>query len=249
MYSQLGFGPVAAAAPAFGPAAPIVLGASVIAPIIGSLLGDLGAGRSEADVIVDIQNTLINPSGTGELDQITQRLVRGPNIAGLQEMYYQVELIAQEFMGFISDSQFTDGRASEQAANTIFPYIDGTCGYQWPPPMQATQANCLSWGDGTPGGVGTNGMLGAIARAILRLGGALPPPLITQGYGSTIPSLAPQGSQFFPWIAQAGTLPVNAPLSQIQPASIPIVRAGFGDTPLALFAGAVALMLLQRRSK
>ena len=247
-HSGLGIAPLVPLAPALGPAAPIVIGASLIGAVVVKLLTDLGNGRQEADVIVEMQNELINPSGTGQLDQITQMLLRNPNVAGLQAMYKDIENIAQDFMAFISDGQFVDGRASEQAANTIFPYIDGTCGYNWPPPMAAHQSNCLNWGAGTPGGDGTTGMLGAIARAILRLGGTVPPPLLTQGYGSTYPRLAPSGSQTFPYIPQAGTLPANAPLSQIQPSSVPVIRAGIGEGLLpAVLLGGAAWMLLRKR--
>jgi len=56
------------------------------------------------------------------------------------------------------------------------PYIDGTCGYAVPAQATAipSQSNCLTWGAGTIGGPGTNGMLGAIARAITSMGGDVP---------------------------------------------------------------------------
>jgi hypothetical protein len=225
------------------------VGAAIAAAIaIGyALLKLVGKGRTEADLIVPIQNQLINRSGTGQLDQVTQMFIRNPNVAGLQALYQTVERSAQAFIDFVSESTFTDGRASAQALNTIMPYVNGTCGYSWPPPMRATQSNCVSWGDGTPGGVGTNGMLGALARAIQRQGGTVPPPLITQGYGSTIATLAPSSSQNFPFISQAGTLPNVSPLSPLRPSVVPTISAGMGNLlPIVLIGGA-AVWLFQRK--
>ena len=225
-FQSFAAGDMAGAAAQLGPAALTSMG--LISTGVGAVLGGalavglaltklIGRGRSEADIITPIQNQLINPQGTGQLDQITQMLVRNPSVSGLQAMYQQVGAIGRAFMEFVQDPSFQDGRASAQALNTIMPYIDGTCGYTWPPPMQPTQADCIRWGDGTPGGVGTDGMLGAIGRAILRLGGMVPPPLVTQGYGSTVPRLAPSGTQTFPWIPGTGDLPNNSPLSPIRP--------------------------------
>jgi len=221
------------------------IGAAIAIAIALSKL--LGRGREEADLITPVQNQLINRQGTGQLDQITQMFIRNPNLTGLMALYDQVVRIAQHFIEFVSDATFQDGRASAQALNTIMPYVDGSCGYVWPPPMHPSQQNCVSWGDGTPGGVGTNGMLGALARAIQRLGGTVPPPLLTQGYGSMIANLAPSGSQNYPWISQAGTLPNSSPLSPIRPASVPVLSAGLGANllPIALIGGA-AYWLLRR---
>lgn len=256
-YQQFSNGDVLAAATTLGPVAMVQAGlistgvGAIFAAAIGvglALTKLIGRGRSEADIIVPIQNQLINPSGTGQLDQITQMLVRGPNIQGLQALYDQTQRIAQAFLDFIQDPSFQDGRASEQAANTIMPYINGTCGYHWPPPLKPTQENCLRWGDGTPGGAGSDGMLGAIARAILRQGGMVPPLLITQGYGSTIPRLAPSASQNFPYITQAGTIPANAPLSPLRATSVPVISAGLDLTSMALLGGAAFLLLRGKRS-
>lgn len=219
-----------------------ILAANVLARMIGR-------GRREADIIVPLQNQLINPQGTGQLDQITQVLVHNPNVPALQSMFSAVQRIASAFMEFISDtSRFTDGRASEQAANTIFPYIDGTCGFHWPPPMHPTQHDCLRWGAGTPGGDGTDGMLGALARAILRQGGTVPPLLPTQGPGP-YQQLQPQGGQYYPYIPQSGTIPANAPLSPIVPARVPTVAGiGAGVVPALLTFGAAFWLLQKRKS-
>ncbi len=223
-----------------------VLGAAIA---VGLMLAKyfIGRGRTEADIITPVQNQLINPSGSGQLDQITQVFVRShPTVQGLQSLYEQVIRIASAFVDFVSDPRFTDGRASAQALNTIMPYVNGTCGFTWPPPMGASQTNCLSWGDGTPGGVGTDGMLGALRRAILRQGGPEPPPYITQGMGP-YPRLAPAGSQTFPYIPQAGTLPANAPLSPLRPSQVPVVGAGFDLPTMALIGGAAFLLLRPKR--
>lgn len=253
-FQQFSAGDIAGAAATLGPTGLVQaglvstgVGAAIAAALaVGlALLKLVGRGRQEADIIVPIQNQLINPSGSGQLDQITQMLVRRPTVQGLQAMYDQVQRIGAAFLTFISDPKFTDGRASAQAANTIMPYINGTCGYSWPPPMQPRQANCLTWGAGTPGGPGTDGMLGAIARAILAQGGTVPPPLVTQGYGSAIPTLNSQGSQTFPFITQPGTLPANAPLSPLRPSSVPVVQAGIGAglVPALLIVGAGLYLL------
>lgn len=255
-FQQFSSGDIAGAAATLGPSSLVASG--LITTGVGAALGValaiglaltklIGRGRTEADIITPIQNQLVNPSGSGQLDQITQVLIQRPTIAGLQALYQQVQRIGQAFLEFISDPGFQDGRASQQAANTIFPYINGTCGYHWPPPMQPTQAGCLTWGAGTPGGPGQDGMLGAIARAILAQGGTVPPPLPTQGTGP-YQTLQYSGSQTFPYLPQAGTLPNNSPLSSLRPTSVPIVAAGIGSGIFqAALIGGAALWLLRRR--
>lgn len=256
-FQQFANGDVIGAATTLGPTG--LVAAGFVSTGVGAAIGAafavglaltklIGRGRSEADIIVPIQNQLINPQRTGQLDQITQALVQRPTVAGLQAMYDAVQRIGQAFMAFISDPKFQDGRASQQAADTIMPYINGTCGYHWPPPMQPTAANCVRWGDGTPGGPGNDGMLGAIARAILMQGGSVPPPLVTQGFGTTVPRLALSSSQIYPFIPQAGTLPNNAPLSSLQPSVVPTISAGFGAFEALLIGGAAFLLLQKRRS-
>jgi hypothetical protein len=254
-FQQFTNGDVLGAASTLGPVGMVQAGlistgaGAVLAAAIGvglALTKLIGRGRTEADIIVPVQNQLINPQGTGQLDQITQMLVRNPNVQGLSALYDQVQRIGGAFMEFIEDPAFNDGRASEQAANTIFPYINGTSGYHWPPPMKPTQGDCVRWGDGTPGGVGTDGMLGAIARAILRQGGTVPPPLLTQGYGSTVPSLQYASSQNYPYIVQSGTIPANAPLSPLRARSVPVIAAGLDLPTLALLGGAVFLLSRKR---
>lgn len=255
-FQQFSKGDMIGAATTLGPSG--LVAAGLVSTGVGAALGAalavglaltklVGRGRQEADIIVPVQNQLINPSGTGQLDQITQIFLQRPGIAGLQALMDQVRRIGNAFMDFISDPAFQDGRASEQAANTIFPYIDGSCGYAWPPPMRATRSGCLTWGAGTPGGPGSDGMLGALTRAILAQGGYVAPLQPTQGWGTNIHQLAPSGSQYFPYIPQAGTIPNNAPLSTIQPRNVPVITAGLGEgiIPAALIIGA-AFMLRRR---
>ena len=133
----------------------------------------IGAGRREADIIVPVQNQMMAHLGT-----ITNQILSGAsvNAATLAGMYRDVWATAVAFQEFVLMCNFTDRRASGQALNTVMPYVDGSCGYQIPAGLQETpeQWNCLSWGDGTVGGVGTNGMLGAIGRAITAAGGSIP---------------------------------------------------------------------------
>lgn len=132
----------------------------------------IGAGRTEANLIVPTQNNLMTALG-GITDQI--RTGMNPSLDTLMSLYRQVWMIGTAFQEFVLQKTFTDRRASGQALNTIMPYIDGSCGYSVPVGMTAvpSQQNCLSWGDGTIGGVGTNGMLGAIGRAIVADGGTI----------------------------------------------------------------------------
>jgi len=134
----------------------------------------IGAGRTEANLIVPVQNQLVNVT----LNNVTQQIIVGmtPSLAQLTTMYQTVWTSGVAFQEFVLMRNFTDRRASGQALNTVMPYIDGSCGYAVPIGMTATPTafNCLSWGDGTLGGVGTNGMLGALARAISNAGGTPP---------------------------------------------------------------------------
>lgn len=198
---------------------------------------NIGAGRTEADIIVPFQNEIM-----ARLDEITDALVRNPAASTLQAMYREVGEIGQRFRAFVSDSRLTDGRASEQALNDVMPYIDGSCGYHWPPPMMPDSRGCLRWGDGTPGGPGTDGMLGAIGRAIVRRGGMIPSPTVTQGPG--VPSLS------YPWpgtaqLPQAGTLPPRVQQRPLQAGIVPV--GGGSSAALPILLGAGALLLFSRR--
>jgi hypothetical protein len=186
----------------------------------------IGAGRREADIIVPSQNQLMAHLGT-----ITNQILTGasPAVTDLQSMYRDVWASAVAFQEFVLMCQFTDRRASGQALNTVMPYIDGSCGYAVPVGTTATptQFNCISWGDGTIGGVGQNGMLGAIGRAITNAGGTIP----------ALPDLHQS--------ANSGIQPtqINNPVWGVG-GILPPTIAGI-STPLVL-AGVVAFWLLRR---
>ena len=134
----------------------------------------IGAGRQEADLITPVQNNL-----SSRLGQITNGILtsQNPSVSQLQDYYRELWQLGVGFMEFVIQPVFTDRRASGQALNTIMPYIDGTCGYPEPLGMSIptqVQNNCLAWGNGTVGGGGTNGMMGAVERAIVAQGGSVP---------------------------------------------------------------------------
>lgn len=139
---------------------------------LGSWLG-IGKGRQEADLIVPVQNQMMAQLGT-----VTNQFITGtsPSIATLQQLYVQVWTLAVGFQEFVLQKTFTDRRASGQALNTVMPYIDGTAGYAVPvgPTATPSQSNTMHWGAGSIGGDGTDGMLGALSRAIKNLGGQAP---------------------------------------------------------------------------
>ncbi len=130
-------------------------------------------GASEADAIVPTQNQIAD-----RLGQITDQILvsKNPDVDTLRQLYLEVWQLGLGFMEFVLLPKFTDRRASGQALNTIMPYIDGTCDYQVPLGTTATigSRGCLTWGDGTVGGAGNDGMMGALARAIVAKGGQVP---------------------------------------------------------------------------
>ena len=180
----------------------------------------IGAGRREADLIVPVQNDMMQRLGL-----VTDQILVGqnPDLATLQGLYRQVWMQGVAFTEFVLLKTFTDRRASGQALNTVMPYIDGTCGYAVPVGATASpsQSNCLSWGDGTIGGVGTNGMLGAIGRAIVENGGSV----------QDLPTVQLAANQGF---RVAATPPP------------PTTILGF-STPLAMALGVGALYLFSRK--
>ena len=222
-------------------AGPFVQGALQFGAALARLL-KIGAGRKEADIIVNDpqsgQNLLMQKLGV-----ITDAFRTGtnPSMQELQQMWLAVWTMAQVFERFVLSPMFKDRRASGQALNTVMPYIDGTCGYAVPLGGAATptQQNCLSWGDGTLGGVGTNGMLGALTRAIIARGGAIPTPGINQGVGANYPTLqsVPLG---VPNLPQAGTIPATYQPGSLQYAGIVPVGGLSSSTLLAL--GGLALL-------
>lgn len=109
---------IAPALAASGPAAPV---AAAIAGAIGIAtwaLSQIGQGRSEADVIVPVQNAVGDRLAAIVADQDRA------GVTALQDYYLELDRISLEFQKFLSDPQFTDGRASEQAFNDIIPLIE-----------------------------------------------------------------------------------------------------------------------------
>lgn len=186
----------------------------------------IGAGRREADIIVPVQNQMMAHLGT-----ITNSFLTGtsPSVTDLQGYYRDVWATAVGFQEFVLMCNFTDRRASGQALNTVMPYIDGSCGYSVPVGPQATpsQQNCLTWGDGTLGGPGTTGMLGALARAITNAGGSVP----------TLPDVHQS--------ANMGIRPTQITPPVFGIGGLPATIMGV-STPLALF-GIVALYLYSKK--
>lgn len=167
----------------------ISLGTSFIpgvGPFVGPMIGSIkqavtqfeqwlgiGAGRREADLIVPVQDNLVYVQLANITDQI--RIGQNPDLQTLYDLYREVWIAGVGFVEYVLMKTFTDRRASGQALNTVMPYIDGTCGYPVPAGSQANPgaSNCLTWGDGTIGGPGTNGILGALGRAIQARGGTV----------------------------------------------------------------------------
>jgi len=181
----------------------------------------IGSGRREADIIVPVQNQLSN----SWQPCVNAILVAAPcNLAVFNQCYRQVWAGAVAFMQFVQQRNiFTDGRASQQALNTIMPYIDGSCGYHWPPPMRPTMFNCINWGVGTIGGNGTTGILGAIDRTIRACGGSGPP------------GVEPSPTGQLPHPNPPGSLP------------LPLVRGLSGTHLLLVGLGVFALAMYGRR--
>lgn len=113
---RLGFTPLIAAAPAAGPAAPLLLAAS-FAPMIANWFSRIGAGRREADAIVPTQNEL------GDyLTAVDNVLKQALSIPDLQSVYAQLLDVWGEFLAFIFADEFTadgDTRASDGARETM----------------------------------------------------------------------------------------------------------------------------------
>jgi hypothetical protein len=175
----------------------------------------IGTGRTEADAITPVANALVNPQRTGRLDQIVDERNQTTNIVGLQNLIAEIDNLRQAYEEFLNDSRFTDGRASQQAKEDMFPLMDS--------------------------------IKQSIMDKIISLGGQISGPLLTQGYGTTLPTLR-YSIQNFPFIPQAGTIPPNSPLSPIRSYPTEVVSAGFGGDPLTLLVVAgLAFMFINRR--
>ena len=192
----------------------------------------IGAGRREADIIVPVQNQLMNQLGVD-----TNQILTGTSttLDQLSALYRDVWVKGVSFQEFVLMKNFTDRRASGQALNTVMPYIDGSCGYIVPIGPQATPGaqNCITWGSGTLGGAGTNGMLGAIARAIQAQGGTVP----------SLPDLHQSANQGIP-VTNPGSIPGGG-----VPGVSPIFSGTIMgvSTPLAFMIGIAAIYLFSKR--
>jgi hypothetical protein len=232
---------------------PIAAGALQIAGTMGKNFAQwfhLGTGRREADLITGPPDYIQNKVFQRIVDIGNQGL-NSTNILEIQNLVIELQQLRSLFLTFLSNtSQFHDGRASVQAADTVMPYLDGTCGYHWPPPLVPDFiADCgtvhqTPTGNAWPGswdGYGS-GLLGALRKHIVDYGGQVPAFNLTQGVG--VPSLA----YAIPGLAQlpqAGYLPPVSPLSPIQTAGfIPDLSAGV-STP-AMVAAAAGLFFLLR---
>jgi hypothetical protein len=190
-----------------------------------AILSQLGIrrGATEADAIVPAQNEI-----GARLKEINAGIPTA-SIPQLQAWYGELAATAQKFREFVDDPRFTDGRASQQAKNTLMPLIDGT---------DATGNPCSvnAWGNPCNGGT-----IGTIIRQLLSLGGQVQPPQLTQGAGvptlqTPIPGLA--------YIPQSGYIPPTAPLSPIKSAGIMTISGPGGSSEMLplLLAGALGLL-------
>lgn len=162
----------------------------------------IGAGRTEADAIVPVQNAISNGQGTGRLDEIN-RAINGATVPTLQAMAAETMALGRYFVEFITDPRFTDGRASEQAANTLMPLVDGTGNYSWPE-MRGVPVELNEWGNPANGGT-----LGTIQRKIQSLGGVWQGSQLTQYSGPPRLETWTPGTAYPP---QAGSLPPVSPV-------------------------------------
>lgn len=227
MYSNssngLGFiapGAVVGSSLASGPAAPVVAAIGLALSLFPVLLAKIGRGRAEADTIVPVQNAV------GQQLAAINQAIDTSSISALQDLHRDTEQIGANFEHFVKDPSFTDGRASMQALDTIMPLIDGTDSHG----IQVRS---------------DRGTLGSIERRILALGGTIPAPTLTQGYGTNLPTLRTQ-TQNYPYIPQSGTIPPNAPLSPIRASMLPAVSSASEVLPLAAVA-LLALVAFRRR--
>jgi hypothetical protein len=199
-------------------------------------LFSIGQGRNEADAIVPVQNGITERLGT--IDKAIGHDAMGTtSIPLLQAVLSELVNTAHQFLAFLRDPRFVDGRASGQAANTMLPIIDGTGDYG----LHAQGGHLVevdAWGNPTNGG-----RVGAVQRRIRQLGGTLAYPQLTQGGG--VPSLSiwlPGEHQ----IPQAGTLPPVSPYSSVKFQGIEEIGGGASGFPLMAGLGILAFLLLRR---
>lgn len=111
-------GSIAEGAQFGGPVGASLAGAS---SVIQSLVGSIGKGRKEADVIVPVQNQV-----GGVLASISDaKDDPATTVPQYLNLYFLTIDTYRRFDAFTRDPRFTDGRASRQARDTIRPLIDG----------------------------------------------------------------------------------------------------------------------------
>lgn len=182
-----------------------------------------GRGRSEADVIVPLQNRI------GDRLAAINTGIASANIAQLQQWHTEVRRMGTLFLTFLRDDKFEDGRASQQAANDIMPLIDGSGGYYWLTLVSSQIARS------------DRGTLGSIERRMQQIGPRGGPPVPSQSFGVPRLEYPEPGHSYLP---ESGYLPPTAPLPTIQSAGI--IPMGFGTVPWLPLA-ALGLLLFSRR--
>jgi hypothetical protein len=229
------------AVPGVGPIASSIV--STFGPALSSIL-HIGAGRTEADIITGPPNH-VQDAVFNRIVAISQVGLSSTSVPQLQALAAELQQLRAAWLTFLGNtSHFRDGRASQQAANTIMPYIDGTCGYHWPPPLNPGQTSGCGGAWPNDSGYGA-GLLGALLRRIVDNGGQISSPQLTQGTGPFGPSLQTP-IPGLPMLPQGGYLPPVAPLSTIRSAGIfPVGSSGI-SMPIAI-GGAAALALLLMR--
>ena len=214
-----------------------LMASGVGAPVGGAmLLGqqilnglNIGEGHREADAIVPAQNAI------GESLEEINRGIPTASILQLQAWVDELIATAREFRAFVTDPRFVDGRASQQALETLMPLIDGTG-------ADGEPCSVNKWGDPCNGGT-----LGSVQRRLLEFGvnySGSPQPTYSGGAGPTLQYQMPG----LPYLPQSGFLPPTSPLSPIRSAGVVSVGAGGLDTilPFAILGG-LALIFLKRQ--
>jgi hypothetical protein len=190
---------------------------------------NIGEGHREADAIVPAQNAI------GESLEEINRGIPTASILQLQAWVDELIATAREFRAFVTDPRFVDGRASQQALETLMPLIDGTGADGYP-------CDVNKWGDPCNGGT-----LGSVQRRLLEFGvnySGSPLPTYGGGAGPTLQYQMPG----LPYLPQSGFLPPTSPLSPIRSAGVVRVGAGGLDAmlPFAILGG-LALIFLKRQ--
>jgi len=157
-----------ATAQGFAMGGPVGAAAAGLESSFQELFNLIGRGRKEADIIVPLQNeygrllTVVN-------DRMGDSTV---TIQELAAMYQAVVDGYRRFDAFTRHPQFTDGRASYQARETIRPLVDGK-----------NDAGMIVRNDG--------GTLGNIERLIIARGGIAPGNVHNGGAPGETPAMAP----------------------------------------------------------